>query len=144
MAMKYKNILVATDLLEGAGIVLEKARELANQMKADLHVLHVVEPLPGYGYAFIGSAEIEVELVKEAKKQLTKIAKDYKIEADRRHVEIGPTKIEIIRVAEEINADLIIVGSHGAHGIGILLGSTANAVIHNAKCDVLTVRLQDL
>lgn len=141
--MKYKKILVTTDFMEGAEFILQKAHELAKQMNAELHILHVVEPLPGYGYAFIGSAEIEVELVKEAKKQLIKLSKKFEIDKEFRHVEIGPTKVEIIRVADELNADLIIVGSHGSHGIDILLGSTANAVIHNAKCDVLTIRFKE-
>ncbi len=141
--MKYKRILVATDLMEGAEVILKKASELAKQMKAELHLLHVVEPLPGYGYAFIGSAEIEVELVKEAKKQLNKLAKKYEVDTKLRHIEIGPTKVEIIRIAEEFDADLVVVGSHGHHGFGALLGSTANAVVHNAKCDVLTVRLKE-
>lgn len=141
--MKYNRILVATDLMEGAEIILKKASELAKQMKAELHLLHVVEPLPGYGYAFIGSAEIEVELVKEAKNHLNKLGKKYEVDAKHRHVEIGPTKVEIIRIAEECDADLIVVGSHGHHGIGVLLGSTANAVVHSAKCDVLTVRLKE-
>jgi universal stress protein A len=39
--------------------------------------------------------------------------------------------------------DLIIIGSHGRHGIRILLGSTANAILHSAKCDVLAVRVYD-
>ncbi len=141
--MKYKRILVATDLMEGADNILKKATELARQMHAELHLIHVVEPLPGYGYAFIGSAEIEVELVKEAKSQLAKLGTKFDVDAKHRHVEIGPTKIEITRIADEIESDLIVVGSHGHSGFGALLGSTANAVVHNAKCDVLTVRLKE-
>jgi len=41
------------------------------------------------------------------------------------------------------NTDLVIVGSHGRHGVRLLLGSTANAVLHGAECDVLAVRVQD-
>ena len=59
-------------------------------------------------------------------------------------VEIGPPKSEITRIAEEQEVDLIVVGSHGRHGfVENLLGSTANAVIHHAKCDVLTVKIQE-
>jgi universal stress protein A len=50
---------------------------------------------------------------------------------------------EIVRVAEEESADLIIVGSHGRHGLALLLGSTANNVLHHAPCDVMAVRLPD-
>lgn len=48
-----------------------------------------------------------------------------------------------MRIAEENNVDLIVVGSHGRKGIKMLLGSTANAVLHHAGCDVLAVRLKD-
>jgi len=44
-------------------------------------------------------------------------------------------------VADEQGADLIIVGSHGRHGLALLLGSTANGVLHGAACDVLAVRV---
>ena len=45
------------------------------------------------------------------------------------------------RVAEEQSCDLIVVGSHGRHGLALLLGSTANDVLHGAPCDVIAVRL---
>ena len=48
--------------------------------------------------------------------------------------------VEIAHAAERHGADLIVVGSHGRHGIGRLLGSTAHGVLHRAPCDVLTVR----
>lgn len=139
----YKHILVATDFAEGTAIIMARAVELAKQVGAKLSLLNVVEPLPGYGYAFIGSAEIELQLVEEAKKRLAKLGQDYQIAQENLHVEIGSTKIEITRTAQANNVDLIVVGSHGHHGfIENLLGSTANAVTHNAKCDVLTVRVK--
>jgi len=59
-------------------------------------------------------------------------------------VEIGNPKAEIVRVASEKDIDLIVIGTHGRHGIGLLLGSTATGVIHHAHCDVLTVRLKEV
>jgi universal stress protein A len=50
---------------------------------------------------------------------------------------------EIVRLAEEEDIDLVIVGSHGRHGLALLLGSTANSVLHHTKCDVMAVRLPD-
>jgi universal stress protein A len=55
----------------------------------------------------------------------------------------GNTRREILRVAEENGVDLIVLGSHGRQGIQLLLGSTANAVLHGAPCDVLAVRVKD-
>ena len=51
------------------------------------------------------------------------------------------TKEGILGAAKEHGADLIVVGSHGRHGLALLLGSTANAVLHGAPCDVLAVRI---
>ncbi|MBS1214978.1 MAG: universal stress protein [Proteobacteria bacterium] len=81
-------------------------------------------------------------MVDAAKKRLTAIGETLGIPAECQYVEIGSPKGEIIRTAEELNIDLIVVGSHGRHGIGLLLGSTASSVIHHAKCDVLAVRLR--
>jgi len=141
--IKYNHVLLATDFSEGANYVAKKARELATQMGAKLTILHVVEPLPGYGYAFIGSSEIETHIIDEAKKRLNQLGANIAVEENNQRIELGPTKVEITKVAEEINADLIVLGSHGRHGFARLLGSTANAVVHNAKCDVLTVRIED-
>lgn len=141
--LKYKHILLATDFSEGTAHVVEEAHQLAKQMGAKLSFLHVVEPLPGYGYAFIGSAEIELQLVDEAKKQLAKLGKKHSVKKENLFVEIGLPKSEVTRIAEEQKVDLIVVGSHGHHGfVENLLGSTANAVVHHAKCDVLTVKIK--
>ena len=53
----------------------------------------------------------------------------------------GHPRQEIHRVTEEQSCDLIVVGSHGRHGLALLLGSTANDVLHGAPCDVIAVRL---
>jgi universal stress protein A len=53
----------------------------------------------------------------------------------------GVPKNEIVELANQQKVDLIVVGSHGRHGLGLLLGSTANNILHHAKCDVMAVRL---
>ncbi|OGT11546.1 MAG: hypothetical protein A2X77_02945 [Gammaproteobacteria bacterium GWE2_42_36] len=140
--MKYHHILVATDFSDDSGLVMKKAQELAKQMGAKLSVTHVVEPLPGYGYAFIASSDIEIQLVDESKKQLAHIGKTYHISPENQHIGLGPTKVEINRLAEELKVDLIVLGSHGRQGWALLLGSTANAVLNSAPCDVLVVRIK--
>jgi len=82
-------------------------------------------------------------LMAGAKLRLAKLAEKLAVTEDRLWLEMGSPKSEIIRVAEENKVDLIVVGSHGRHGLGLLLGSTANGVLHHAACDVLAVRLQD-
>ncbi|MFB3104756.1 MAG: universal stress protein, partial [Pseudomonadales bacterium] len=60
---------------------------------------------------------------------------------DRQYLIFGRPESEIHRIAESKEADIIVVGSHGRHGLALLLGSTANGVLHGAKCDVLAVRV---
>jgi universal stress protein A len=56
---------------------------------------------------------------------------------------LGATTQEIMNLVAEIGADLIIVGSHGRHGLAMLLGSTANSILHHAKCDTLAIRIDE-
>jgi universal stress protein A len=140
--MQYKHILIATDFSKDCANVITKALELAKLSDAKVSIVNVVEPWPAYyNYPFIGSGEVEVKYVEETKKYLAKLGVKYKIEEKNQHVELGTTKVEINRLVQEIKADLIVLGSHGHHGIDALLGSTANTMVHNAPCDVLVVRL---
>lgn len=139
----YNNILFATDLSEDTDFLISKVQSMRGSTSAKLSLVHVVEPLPGYSYAYLGIEDIEGQLIEESKTALTKLATQLAVDAQDLHVEVGPTKSKILEVAQAINADLIICGSHGRHGLSLLLGSTANAVLHGAKCDVLTVRLPE-
>ncbi|MCZ6869325.1 MAG: universal stress protein, partial [Gammaproteobacteria bacterium] len=60
------------------------------------------------------------------------------------HVCVGNPASEIHRLSEAEGVDLVVMGTHGRHGLGLLLGSTANAVLHGVKCDVLAVRIGDM
>src|SRR5579862_9821694 len=139
----YKNILFATDLTDETEYVIEKVRALRTYTGATLSMIHVVEPLPGYSYAYLGIEDIEGQLIEEARQSIEKLSEKLSVKKEDSHVEVGPTKTKILKVADEIGADLIVCGSHGRHGLSLLLGSTANAILHGAKCDVLTVRLPE-
>jgi len=140
----YKHILFATDLTEDTEYLLEKVRTIRGYTGAQLSIVHVVEPLPGYSYAYLGIEDIEGQLIEEARQSMAKVAEQLNIAKENQFIEVGPTKTKILKVAEEQSADLIICGSHGRHGLSLLLGSTANAILHGAKCDVLTVRLPEV
>ena len=101
----------------------------------------MVEPIPAYAYpGFAGFAEVEVSIREQAEKELAALAKRLGIDAKHQLIEFGSTKNEVLRVAQEHKVDLIVTGSHGKHGLALLLGSTANAILHGADCDVLIVR----
>ncbi|HLB58179.1 MAG TPA: universal stress protein [Gammaproteobacteria bacterium] len=139
----YKHILFATDLSDDTDYVINKVRSIRGLTGAKLSLVHVVEPMPGYSYAYLGIEDIEGQLIEEAKNALVKLGTQLAVDAKDQWTEVGPTKSKILGVAVEARADLIICGSHGRHGLSLLLGSTANAVLHGAKCDVLTVRLPE-
>lgn len=139
----YKHLLLATDLSDDMEYIISKVRSLQNLIHATLSIIHVVEPLPGYSYAYLGIEDIEGQLIDEARNALAKLGNELSVDPKNQYIEVGPTKSKILGVANNINADLIICGSHGRHGLSLLLGSTANAILHGAKCDVLTVRLPE-
>lgn len=142
----YKHILMAADFSDHSKQVANKAVELAQANQAILSIVHVVENLPITDAAY-GPIPFDVDLTQEwlnaSKERLQKLAEKWAIPENRRWLEMGSAKLEIVRVAEENGVDLIVVGSHGRHGLALLLGSTANGVLHHAKCDVLAVRMQD-
>ncbi len=137
----YKHILFATDLADDTDYIITKVRKMRGYCNAKLSLVHVVEPMPGYSYAYLGIEDIEGQLIEEAKNSLAKLGTQLAVSENELWVEVGPTKSKILDIAQQVGADLIMCGSHGRHGLSLLLGSTANAILHGAQCDVLTVRL---
>lgn len=145
--MAYERILVALDLPDEGAEVLAAARQQAeNSEMPELHLVNVVKPLHHtHGTLLMGSVTASENLDKElhdyAAEILSQWAQETGVPAERVHVLTGNPAFEIRRLADELQADLIVIGSHGRHGLGLLLGSTANGVLHGARCDVLTVRV---
>jgi universal stress protein A len=139
----YNKVLMAVDLSEDSDKVAERALAISRNNGADLHVIHVIEPL---SFAYGGDipmdfSGIQDEIHQQATQQTEKFSEKHGIAEGRRHVVLGQPEVEIHAMAEEIGADLIVVGSHGRYGLALLMGSTANGVLHGATCDVLAVRV---
>jgi len=144
MAQSYRHILVAVELTDDGLKVASRAHDLAARYEARLSLLHVVEPLPidATGEAILPpTIGLESELSQNAERRLREMSEQLGSGMVSRHVSVGYTKREILGFAEQHGVDLIVVGSHGRHGLALLLGSTANAVLHGAACDVLAVRI---
>ena len=145
----YDVVIAAIDMTPESARVLARARAQAGE--GTLHVVHVIHPVTqsygGFGVAGLGgdsSAELaglERRAAEEARTRLVELGADYGIAEDACHAVVGNAASEIQRLAGEVGAGLIVVGSHGRHGLGLLLGSTANGVLHGAKRDVLAVRV---
>jgi len=143
--MPYQHILVAVDLTDECHPVMERAQALATASQARLSLVHIVEPL---AMAFGGDVPMDLSALQQeqfdqARERLESFAGRYSaLSSDQRHLAYGQPRQEIHRLALEQGCDLIVVGSHGRHGLALLLGSTANDVLHGAPCDVLAVRLK--
>lgn len=145
--MSYANILIAVDLSGESRAVLDAAKAVSARTGARMHLLTVVKPLTqvygGLDMAPIarGTISFEEEASTQARKQLETLADEYGIDQQNVHVILGAPGPEIRDLARSTGADLIVLGSHGRHGFNLLLGSTANAVLHDSGCNVLAVRL---
>lgn len=142
--MAYSQILLALDLREQSEMVARRAAEVARATGAALTLLHVVEfiPVDPAGEALLPPpVNLEEELVASARQRLETLANNVGIPDAQRRIEIGTIKHEIVRIAQEIGADLIMLGSYERHGLALLLGTTEKSVLSAAPCDVLAVRL---
>ncbi|HHC71819.1 MAG TPA: universal stress protein [Thiotrichales bacterium] len=144
----YRKILVAVDFSGAAHQVGVRALDLAGRYGAGLIFLHVVEYLPPLDLAYEPITtpdwmEDESVLLEAGRGSLRRFVQELGAGEATQMVTIGTPKYEITRIADEQGADLIVIGSHGRHGIRRLLGSTANGVLHYATTDVLAVRLKD-
>jgi universal stress protein A len=139
----YKNILLVVDLSEDSRVIGERAKAIAACYGSEITLLHVVEyvPVEPMGEALLPTVQIEGELVDRARQRLTELAQQLSLPQSRQLVETGGIKSEIIRTAQRLNADLIVLGSRERHGLAILLNFTEDAILHAAPCDVLAVRL---
>ena len=143
--MPYQHILIAVDLTDECHPVAERALAIAASSGAKTSLVHIVEPM---AMAFGGDVPMDLSMLQQqqfdqARERLQSFAGRYpQLSAEQRHLAYGQPRQELHRLAEEQGCDLIVVGSHGRHGLALLLGSTANDVLHGAPCDVLAVRLK--
>jgi universal stress protein A len=140
----YKKLLVLLDLSNDSEQVAIAARDLAAYTNASMVALHVVEfiPVEPMGESLMPTAQIEQELIKRSGDKLVEMIARLQLPQTTWRVEAGNTKTEILRVAAEEKADLIVLGSRERHGLAILVNFTEDTVLHAAHCDVLAVRLK--
>lgn len=135
-------MLLAVDLrVAHDAFTISRAVEISKKFKAKLHIIHVMEPIYGYG-AIEGQALIEMEnnILHDARKTFHDLVSGYDISSDQLIIKTGSPKAVVIEQAKELKVDLIIVGAHHKSGLNIFLGSTANGIINQAHCDVWVIR----
>jgi len=139
----YRRILIVVDLTEDSLPIGRRGLALAKAFGAEAELLHVVEyvPVEPLGETLMPSVQIEDELLERARGRLAALSADLGIPATSWRVEAGNVKSEILRVARERHADLIVLGSRERHGVSILVNFIEDTVLHGAPCDVLAVRV---
>ncbi|MEJ2454689.1 MAG: universal stress protein [Candidatus Thiodiazotropha sp.] len=141
----YQHILVAIDFSDEIDQVMHKALAMMTGPETRVSLIHVVEYSP---YLFPPDTplpidfDLEEQFIERANERLDELAQRVGLTQASRFVEAGSPTLEIVRVALEQAADLIVIGSHGRHGLQRILGSTASGVLHTAPCDVLAVRIE--
>lgn len=145
---KYRHVLAAVDLSDESHQVLDIAQILGDQEHAELNVIHVIKPFH-QAYAGISPATLadvgirfEEEADEQAHAEMRTIAASRGLSQDAMLVRHGAPHLEIQDAVRELGTDILLVGTHGKHGLQLLLGSVANAVIHGITCDVLAVRIR--
>jgi len=146
----YRVVVVPFDFSEHSRAALCEAVDLSRRLDADLHLVHVMQsPMYLYSFAYAGEAaavsppidmtEIREDALKTLRKIIAEIEFSGRIEA---HVLEGANVADTVRAAaENLDADLIVMGTHGRTGLAhVFLGSVAERTLRTAPCPVLTVQ----
>lgn len=143
-----QRILIPYDFSETAELALEHATFMAKLHKAEIHLLHVIESYSftsAISNAFSKSqSEYETKIETSANVRLKEIADKLHHNSGMKVIvrtEVGKIYKKIIQVAEEMNIDLIMMGTHGSSGFQeFLIGSNSYRVVMGAPCPVVTVQ----
>ncbi len=137
------RVLLATDFSQFATRALEHALAVTSSWNAELHALHVLEFYPGMDPEYPVNQMYLDELRKDADRQFIDVEKHAAGSgvSIRKRIEFGIPSQRIETVARELQADLIILGTHGRTGLAhVLVGSTAERVVRTGPCPVLSVK----
>ena len=140
----YERVLGALDLTDDSVAVARRIAALVRQGGATVQLRHVVEfvPIEPMSDALVPVVQIDDKMIARATEQIRTIATQVGLDPGCCRVESGNVKSEILRIARETRADLIVLGSRERHGLSILVNMTEDTVLHGAPCDVLAVRVR--
>ena len=152
--MEIKKILCPVDFSDTSDLAIKSAKSMALLFNAELHLFHVVDHLHGHDHFMILQLtpnEIAGKLKKDVSDKLIKMASRLKNEPGSERLDIstevkeGKAFVQIIKTAKKIDADLIVMGSHGRTALShAIIGSVTERVVRKAPCHVLVVKDNDL
>lgn len=139
---EIRRILCPVDFSTPSERALDFALDLAESLGAEVELAHIYQ-LPVYALpdgAMMAGPEFTVRVTNELQKSLNELAARRPGKKLRTHLVEGVPYREVVRLAEELEADVIVMGTHGRTGIRhLLLGSVAERVVRSAKVPVITV-----
>ncbi len=142
---EYHHVLAAIDQSDDSERIVNQAIVVAKRNHAKITLLHVLEDINiavGYELMPIISESSDSEIITEAKKNARELAIRLGIpDADTHVVSAFSTKEGIIKSAEKLDVDLVVVGAHTRSGLSLLLGSTSGSIINDCPCDILVVKV---
>jgi len=141
---EFRNILVPTDFTEPSEHAIDWAIQMASRLGSSITLMHAYElPIVGLPDAtLIAPAEVASRIADASRKALDSALERHKDRGVRIAIVLrqGVAWQEINRVADEIDADLVVLGTHGRTGLArTLLGSTAEKVVRSAHHAVATI-----
>jgi universal stress protein A len=141
----YKHILIGLDLSPESQQVIDRVKFLFANSDTKISICHVLEPLAfTYGGDIpVDLSDVQTQLQEQATGRLAALAEQLNVRPEDRHIILGHPAQEMHNMAKNDEVDLIVVGSHGRHGLALIFGSTSNSVMHGASCDVLAVRISE-
>ena len=141
----YKHLLIGLDLSPESQQVVDRVKQLFSDRDVKISICHILEPLAftDGGDIPVDLSDVQVQLEDQARLRLATLAEQLQVPQKSQHIVLGQPANEMRRMAKDENVDLIIVGSHGRHGLALIFGSTSNSVLHGAPCDVLAVRINE-
>jgi universal stress protein A len=140
----YQQLLVAIDLSADSRAIAARSAALAQQWRARMRLLHVIEfvPIEPMSDALVPVVQIDDQIIARSRQQLTELGASLGLPAEDCLVASGNVKSEILRQARALKADLIVLGCRERHGLSILVNLTEDTVLHGAPCDVLAMRMR--
>ena len=142
ITQEYKNILVATDLHDKDGLPAPTtAIAIAKKYGAKITIISVAQKIPTYmGPGLNSMVSLKNRMMQETQAKIDYMKNNLDFPAEYLTA-YGVVAQEILKAAKKINADLIVIGSHGHQGVRKILGSTVSTVLNDASCNVMVVRI---
>ncbi|NTU97527.1 MAG: universal stress protein [Chlorobiaceae bacterium] len=144
--IRIQTILCPVDFSDASRNALRYAKEFARNMHASVYLLNIVEPRPMAVDISLNYVPVEEELEKAASDDLREILGEFSAEGIKAEcgVQIGNPSDSILDAIDRLDANLVIMGSHGKKGLSrLIMGSVAETVVRKANCPVLTVKAEE-